>query len=172
MTTTRFQDILHSYCNPNSMVLTWKQALGPNKSQKWIHKPTPTYLWQRFLKHSLEKKTMALISGAGKTLSICRRLHLPAPVTFYRNQNGSEMKITSRGRCCRALVKLPLGTPISHDGVPGTASCLLFPSSFLLTITLGGSRWWLRYLVPCHVQGRPGLNSWLWPGRCLAIAGI
>lgn len=101
-----------------------------------------------------------------KTASPCT-CHFLQKSKWIRDEN-----VTSRGRCCRALVKLPLGTPISHDGVPGTASCLLFPSSFLLTITLGGSRWWLRYLVPCHAQGRPGLNSWLWPGRCLAIAGI
>lgn len=94
------------------------------------------------------------------------------PCTCHSLQKSKWIRdenVTSRGRCCRALVKLPLRVPYwsAWDCVPPPLPIQLPANDYP-----GRQQMVARCLVPCHAQGRPELNSWLRPGPCLAIAGI
>lgn len=64
-----------------------------------------------------------------------------------------------RGWVVCPVVKIPLGVPTYHVGVPGFESRIYSHSIFLLIQTMGGSRWWLKSMGSYHPQGRRGLSS-------------
>lgn len=92
------------------------------------------------------------------------------PSLLYRKREASSGEIIFQA----SQSVLGTGHWVNQVGGPSLLSqCLdLSPSSssnsrVLLMHTLGGSGWKLKYLGPCHLPGRPGLNSGLlassWP---------
>lgn len=70
--------------------------------------------------------------------------------------------------------KMPLGVLVSHSGVSWFESRATPYSSFLITSTMKGSRFWFKYLDPCHPGERYGLSTpyRIQPGPALAATGI